>query len=131
MKTHRQAIGGDGLGKFAPGKWGVIGRDRLEDVAGLIAFERVDPREEYLAFAKELAELILGPNVILMCADNAFHLVGGPEVGDVFGKVTIALAAAGAFEIDDPMDSRVHGADVMRAAGFQKYGEPAIAQGGE
>ena len=38
---------------------------------------------------------------------------------EVGRQVAIALAAAGAFEIDDAMDARIYAADIMRAAGFQ------------
>ena len=119
LEPDGKAIGSDGLGQFAAGKGSMIGGHGLEHVALLTGFQRVDPRKEHLAFTEELAELRLCPVVIFARADYAFHFIGGAEVLQVCGQVAFALAAAGAFEIDDAMDARVNAADVMRAAGFQ------------
>ena len=38
---------------------------------------------------------------------------------EVGRQVAFALAAAGALDVYNTMDARIHAADIMRAAGFQ------------
>ena len=118
LESDREAIGSDGLGEFAAGNGCVIGGHGLEHVALLTGFQRVDPRKEHLAFTEELAELRLCPVVIFARADYAFHFVGGAEVLQVCGQVAFALAAAGAFEIDDAISS---GEELSKSLAFAKF----------
>ena len=118
LESNRKSVGDDGFGELLAGDWRVVGGDGLEDVALLGGRQGVHPREQHFALVMYFSQLLFGPVVIFAGADNAFHLVGGAEVGEIAFEIIFVLAAARSFEVHDAMDAGVNGADVVRAAGF-------------
>ena len=118
LESNRKSVGDDGFGELLAGDWRVVGGDGLEDVALLGGRQWVHPREKHFAAAINFSQMLAGPLIILTGADDEFHLVARPKVFEVAIQIPLTFAAAGAFEVDDAMDARVDGGEVVRAAGF-------------
>lgn len=72
-----------------------------------------------------------GPVVISAVGENELDFVSGSEVEEVLETVLIGLAAAGAFEVHDFDDTRIHAGHVLGPAGFKQDGESKVAKAGE
>ena len=133
LEADGEAVGDDGFGELAAGNWVMIGGDGFEGLILLVGGEWVDPREKdftHFTLAVEFLKLGFGPVVIFAGGDDAFEFVSGAEMGEIAFEIFFVFAAAGAFEVDDAMDARIDGGDVVRAAGFEKHGEAGVAEGG-
>ena len=130
LETDGQGVGDDFFDEVEAGDGCLAGGDLLQAFVSLLWCERMHPGNEQGANGSQVVfgDLLFHPGVIFHGADDEFDFVGAFQVREIFPTVAVDLAAAGAFEIHDAADARVHGGDVMCAAGFEQDGVAGVAE---
>ena len=103
LKTYRKTIGDNCLGKLLSRERRLTRRYWLEFVMLLISHQRVHPRKKRFTAAIDFLQLLAGPLIIFVRADDKFHLVARSKVFEVAIQVSLTFAATWALEVDDAM----------------------------
>ncbi len=109
LEADREGVGDDALDEFLARERMLADGDGLERFVLLMRSQRGDPREEQGTDGGEvvLRDLLFGPVVILVCADDEFYFVRGAQVRDVLVTVARGFPTRRAFEIHDAAHTRV------------------------
>lgn len=130
LETHGQGVGDDFFNQFHTRNRCLSGGNRFENFVLLLRRERMHPRKEQRADGVQLVRgnLLLGPVVIFLRADDELDLVGRFQVRNISKAVAGNFAAGGAFQIHDAMDAGINLRNVVCAAGFDEHGETRFAK---
>jgi hypothetical protein len=133
LQANREGVGENSFRQLPAGDGAKVGWGGFECGMLLGGGQRLGPGKQDWAKARQVAfnQDVFGPLIVLMSGDDELDFVGGAQVSEVWPMIARFLAAAGAFEVHDPMDSGIDASEVEGAAGFEEHREAGIGQAGE